>query len=183
MRSTTTMTDVFLCSFSPIPRNSNGHPCSAKASLCCGVNFLVIFLFVSFSRECGQISGWDPFVTTLSSSEGEGMEDSRYVWLLGHFWERCFWSILFDSSWRWFPLSAVKCWDTVFQMWLLASGCSSSSEYPATLQTQKHWNHQLLSIELVITQMYICMNAERNWVVTCRGNELKWWMRLIWNNF
>lgn len=73
------MTDVFLCSFSPIPRISNGHLCSAKISLCCDVNFPVIFLFVCFSRECRQISCWDPFVTTPSSSEGEGMEDSIYM--------------------------------------------------------------------------------------------------------
>lgn len=124
----TMVTDVFFHSFSPIPRICNGPPCSAKMSLYCGVNFHVIFLFGCFSHECRQISCWDPFVTTPSSSEGEGMEESRYIWLLECCWERCFWSILFDLGRRWVPLSAVKCCDTVFQMWLLASGCSSSSE-------------------------------------------------------
>lgn len=81
------------------------------------------------------------------------------------------------------PLSALKCWDSVFQMWPLAWRCSGTSGYPGTLQNQKHSNHHLLSIESVVPQFYICMNSGWNWVVTCGGNEMKWWMRLILHYF
>lgn len=73
------MTDVSLCSSSPIPRITHGNPCTAKTAHCRSENFPVTF-FVLHSCECRQISCWVPLVPSPSSFKGEGMQDPKYIW-------------------------------------------------------------------------------------------------------
>lgn len=145
------------------------------------ISLWFFFFFVSHSCECRQISSWVPLVPSPSSSKGEGMQDPKYIWHCNLFWERSHWSSSFDSSRKSFLLLLWSAEMLYFKCG--PSGRSSFPEYPDTLQKQKRWNHPLLSVELVVAQMYICMNSEWNWVVTCGGNEMRWWMRLIWHYF
>lgn len=75
------MTDVSLCSSSPIRKIINGNPFIAKTSLCCSEILPWFFFPFCCTCECGQISCWVPLATSSSSSKGKGVQNPKCIWL------------------------------------------------------------------------------------------------------
>lgn len=175
------MTDVSLCSCSPISKIINGNPFTGKTLLCCRE----ILPYFSPSIALVNVGRFlvDFLLLPLSPAlEPKGCKIQN-TFDYKNFWERSCWSSFFGpgrKSHLFLPWNAEMLY---FRHGAIALRCSSCSGYPGTLQNQKHSNHHLLSIKLVVAQLYICMSSGWNWVVTCGGNEMRWWMRLISHYF
>lgn len=132
------MTDVSLCSCSPISKIINGNSFTGKTLLCCREispyfspsialmnvgRFLVNFLLL-------------PLSPALESKGCRIQNTFEY----NNFWERSCESSFFGRGRKIIPLSAMKCWDAVLQTWGPSFGMQQllqKSRYPPKPETLK----------------------------------------------